>query len=655
MARVLVLGAGVGGLSLAARLAARGDDVVVLEKEATVGGKMRALDVGGAGIDAGPTVLTMPWVFDELFAEAGGDFRRDVPIAALDVLARHQFADGSVLDLFADVERSADAIAAFAGAREADGYRRFTAYGRRILETVREPFLLSPLPTARDLLSLGTAAKIRAFATIDGTRTLAKAVASFFADERLRMLFGRYATYAGSSPYLAPATLNVIAAVEQEGVYVVRGGMTALSGALRLLAERNGAEVRTSACVDEIVVENGRAVGVRLAGGELLRAGAIVTNGDAAGLGRLVPALATRRPFPEEDRSLSAVVVTMRARAAGFPLAHHTVFFSSSYPREFSELFDERRVPNDPTLYLCAQDRGPFGGDTDGGERLLMLANAPATGDRPGSYPDEDTPPWLERTITNLRTRGLQLDVSAARTTTPRSFAALFPSTGGALYGPASHGMTSAFARPAARTKIPGLYAVGGSVHPGAGVPMAALSSRLAARAIAEDLASTRTSRAAATPGGTSTPRAAAVGTRLPRSPSSGRSSRPGTRTRSTPASGPTRGRTWRSTSRCIGSTAAGASGSWPSTTAARRRARRANSTSETACSRGVTTGSSSRSTSARRPFRAPCRSASPGRSACGARRRRRPSRSCSMPRGDTDGGRSRRARWWRCRFRHSA
>jgi 1-hydroxycarotenoid 3,4-desaturase len=516
---VVIVGAGVGGLCLAIRLAAAGVPVEVFEKEPAVGGKLRTVEVGGAPIDAGPTVLTMRWAFDELFRAAGASFDEYVELRPLATLARHYWPDGSSLDLYADRARSAEAIAAFAGRREAEGYVAFCEYARRIFEAVEGPFLRSALPTASGLLSLGGLRAAASVSRIDATRTMWKAVSSFFADERLRALFGRYATYVGSSPLRAPATLNVIAAVEQAGVWVVRGGMYALARALVRRARELGARVHEGVAVEGLVFDRrGRAAGVRLAGGAVAGARAVASNGDGADLARLAAGAPRGKPAgaPVEQRSLSALVLTARARPSGAPLEHHTVFFPTNYEAEFRALFDERRVPAEPTVYVCAQDRGPFGpwaGGGGGGERLLVLVNAPPDGDRTGAYPPEENDAWVAKILTRLRGAGLELSPTSLALTTPRDFARLSPSSGGAIYGPASHGMTSAFGRPAAKTSVPGLYAVGGSAHPGAGVPMAALSAAICARALAEDLGSTAASLRAATSGGTSTASAIAGAT----------------------------------------------------------------------------------------------------------------------------------------------
>ncbi|APR83586.1 Methoxyneurosporene dehydrogenase [Minicystis rosea] len=506
--RAVVVGAGVGGLVTAALLARRGLEVTVLERADRVGGKMRQVVAGGRAIDAGPTVLTMRWVFEEIFAALGERVDDHLTLERAERLARHVWREGDALDLFTDPARSADAIGAFAGAAEARGYLRFVDHVQRIHDTVERPFLRSERPSLRTAWSAARELGLGALLAIDGHRTMWKALGEFFADARLRQLFGRYATYSGSSPFLAPATLNVIAHVERDGVWLVEGGMYRIAEALRALAERAGAVIRTRAHVAEILADGRGVTGVRLADGERVEAEAVIMNGDAEALARgLLGHAVARAASAPPTRSLSAMTWTGTALTSGFSLVRHNVFFSSDYEAEFRDLFDRSRVPREPTIYVCAQDRDDAGAFAGGPERLLILINAPPSGDRPDrSEPQNEVHACERRTFDRLSRLGLRLESSASPmvVTTPSDFHRLFPATGGALYGPASHGMTSAFHHGTSRTKVPGLYLCGGSAHPGAGVPMVAQSGRLAAASVIEDLASTSRSRRAAMPGGIS-------------------------------------------------------------------------------------------------------------------------------------------------------
>lgn len=516
--RIVVVGAGVGGLAAAVDLAREGAHVTVLERAATPGGKMRRLAVNGGLIDAGPTVMTMRWVFDALFADAGADLEKRLALTPLQVLARHHWREGETLDLFADQERSADAIGVLAGAAEARGYRAFAQEARRVFEVLRGPFLESSRPNPVSLTHRVGWTRLADMLAIRPFDTLWSALGRHFKDPRLRQLFGRYATYCGSSPFAAPATLMLIAHVEQEGVWTIAGGMHALAEALAELAAGCGATLRYKAPVQSIETSGGKVTGVRLETGERLPADAVLVNADAAALASGAFGAEARRAgpsVPRAARSLSAMTWAVRAPAQGLPLARHNVFFSADYPAEFAALSRARAMPQDPTIYLCAQDRHePESPDDQGPQRLLALINAPADGDdRPLSPSEIDA--CQTRVFQRLARHGLTLALASdtQTITTPTDFNALFPHTGGALYGRATHGWAAAFQRPAATTALPGLYLAGGSAHPGAGVPMAALSGRIAAAAILKRLASTSTLRPAAMHGGTWTPSATTADT----------------------------------------------------------------------------------------------------------------------------------------------
>jgi 1-hydroxycarotenoid 3,4-desaturase len=520
--RVVVIGAGVAGLVSALLLSCRGLQVTLVERADTPGGKMRRIQVGGhdgdgAAVDSGPTVFTMRWVFEQIFAVAGTSLEEQLRLQPLGVLARHAWGGDQRLDLYSDVSRSADAIARFSGPNEARRFIEFCAEARKVYDTLEAPYIRSQRPTlmsmARDLgpSGLGVLAGLGPFASL--WRSLAK----HFHDPRLQQLFGRYATYCGSSPFAAPATLMLVAQVEMDGVWAVDGGMLAVAQALARVAERHGATLRYGQACDEVLVRDGRACGVRLASGECIDADSVVFNGDAAALpagllgGDCRHAVAPVRPA---GRSLSAMTWSMHARTSGFPLVRHNVFFNSDYASEFSDIFRHSRLPREGTVYLCAHDRDDSGAlpatekdaRADRPERLLCLVNAPANGDTVSLEPPEIEA--CERTHFALMQRsGLSIDKQAHNTvlTTPTDFHRLFPATGGALYGQASHGWMGVFQRPAAMSKVPGLYLAGGSVHPGPGVPMAAMSGRLAAETLMAHLDSTSLSRRVRISGGMST------------------------------------------------------------------------------------------------------------------------------------------------------
>jgi 1-hydroxycarotenoid 3,4-desaturase len=495
---VIVVGAGVGGLAAAIRLQAAGARVTVLERAARVGGKLREVEVGGRALDAGPSVLTMPFHFEQLFAAAGRRMRDHLELTPCDPACRHFFPDGSRLDLFNDPARSREAIRAFAGDKEARGFDRFRAHARTIYETVRGPFMESPVMSITDMLRPSLLWRLPQFLRIDSGRTLWEALGSFFADPRLRQLYGRYATYNGSSPFHCPATLAVIVHVEQEfGIHVVRGGLYRLAEALAEAARAIGVQIETEREVTRVRCAGERVTGVTVDGAER-RADAVVANCDAMHLyGRLLegaaPAAKLSAKLSRCEPSLSAYLLLALADAGDFPLAHHSVFFSRDYRHEFDQLIGQRRPPDDPTVYICAQDRAPGAAAASGAERLLLLTNAPAIDPSRATDWSDEGKRCHERLCATLARSGFALQASAEREVTPREVERLFPSSRGSIYGASSNAKMAAFERPANRVPgFRGLYLAGGSAHPGAGLPMVALSGKIAAEQAAADLGLTR-------------------------------------------------------------------------------------------------------------------------------------------------------------------
>jgi 1-hydroxycarotenoid 3,4-desaturase len=485
--------------------------VTLIEAGAGPGGKLRGVMVDGVAVDGGPTVFTLRSVFEEIFAACGASVGDHLTMRPATTLARHAWSD-TRLDLHADSERNEAAIGDFAGGAEARGYRAFRAEAKRLFDALDRPFLRD---TKTDPLTLGWRMGARGFADYLNLRpytSLWRALGGYFHDPRLRQLFGRYATYCGSSPFQCPATLMLIAHVEASGVWLIDGGTHRLAHALEALGRSGGVHFRYGTAVREILVEHGRAAGVVLASGERISAGAIVCNADPAAIGAGAFGEAARRgtrPVPAHRRSLSAMVWTARARTSGFPLARHTVFFSDDYAAEFAALA-AGRLAAAPSVYVCAQDRDADGATSPADEHLQIIVNAAPTGGE-GGFTSAEIDQCTQAMLRSVSRAGLSLDLAPSTVlTTPDDFAAMFPSTGGALYGPASHGWAASFRRQGSRTRIPGLYCAGGSTHPGAGVPMAACSGRLAAECLLADcrhwdrVSTSRFSRTAM-PGGTST------------------------------------------------------------------------------------------------------------------------------------------------------
>ncbi len=505
-ARVVVIGAGMGGLCAAVRLAAAGLDVTVIDAANAPGGKMRTMPSAAGPVDAGPTVLTMRHVFDAVFEAAGTRLEDHITLIAQPILARHWWPDGTTLDLHADADASADAIRAFAGPKAERQFRRFNRATARAFAAFDVPMMQAPR------VYLGAVAKAALarpllWPMLRPGRTLARDLAARFTDPRLQQLFGRYATYVGGSPYASPAVLGLIWQAEAEGVWAVRGGMHKLALALEGVARAQGATFRYGTQAVRIIEQWGRVSSIVLGDGSSITADHIVFNGDPAALFAGLLGGPARRAVPQKavtPRSLSAFVWSFAARASGpakADLIHHNVLFGSDPTREFGPIATGE-IPQDPTLYICAEDRAD-GTIPQGPERFEIILNAPANlAPTPGEFQACQT-----LTVTQAAGFGLTFDPApgVSALTTPQGFARMFPASQGAIYGISPHGTMAAFRRPGARTALPGLYLAGGGAHPGAGVPMAARSGQHAAEAILSDLASASRSGRTAMPGGMST------------------------------------------------------------------------------------------------------------------------------------------------------
>lgn len=483
------------GLAASISLAAKGEDVTLVESQAYPGGKMRQVHVGSVPIDAGPTVFTMKWVFEDLFHSSGSDLQSHVKLKKAETLARHAWDGSGHFDLFADIRQSEQSIRAFFDDENAAGFRRFNKDAKAIYETLERSFIAASRPNPFQLAQRVGLTRIKTLLGLRPFSTLWKALGDYFPDPRLRQLYGRYATYVGSSPYLAPATLMLIAHVEQEGVWYVEGGMHALAVAMRDHAESLGVTFASGSVISRVETDRGRASGVVLENGERLPATNILYCGDISHLGNpfFIDANHGIPVVKPKDRALSAITFNMVSQTSGLSLHRHNVFFSDDYAAEFNAIFNNRNVPQKPTIYVCAQNRDDDANLISGGkDHLLCLINAPAFGDT-RRLDEQELSQCEEITRSHLEHCGLRLGRQDGETkiTQPADFEVLFPGSGGALYGRASHGWTASFSRPGSKTKIPGLYLAGGSVHPGAGVPMATLSGMLAAQQMIEDRHST--------------------------------------------------------------------------------------------------------------------------------------------------------------------
>ncbi len=487
MKQVVVIGAGIGGLATAIRLARAGFRVTVLEKNERVGGKMNIVQRNGYTFDTGPSLLTMPFIVEELFRSVGHRVEDYLQLVQVEPLCRYRWPDGTHLDASTHPDRMRAAIATLRQG-DAEAFPRFMQHGKRLYDAAAEAFLYQPL------WSLGLQGVLRNLRLVprlvhlDPFRTYNTAVSSFFHDRRLQQLFNRFATYNGSSPYRAPATLLIIPYIEFAfGGWYIAGGIYRLTEALLRLAQSLGVVVQTNAPVARIVVEHMTARAVVLASGEEIRADVVVSNADVDYTYRSLLGL-NGRQATSYDPSLSGLVLMLGVRQRFPSLQHHNIFFSSDYRAEFNALVEHRTIPSDPTVYVCNTCFSDPQHAPEGGSNLFVLVNAPPL-DGPSSARRHNWSAWgreYRRIILDkLSSMGIRIEdekIEVEEMITPADFESRYHAWRGTLYGMSSNSRRSAFVRHRnTSSRIGNLYFVGGSVHPGGGIPLVLLSGKHAA------------------------------------------------------------------------------------------------------------------------------------------------------------------------------
>lgn len=487
--RAIVVGAGVAGLTGAIRLAAQGWRVQVYEQNAQVGGKMNEFRTDGFRWDTGPSVITMRHVLEELFASAGRNLEDYLTLVPVDPLTRYFYPDGTVLDASSDIGKMAQQIARL-DERDVEGYLRYLSYAARIHRITGPVFIYNDPPKLWDILSVPP----HEMPAVDPLRTMSGAIKSFVRSPQLQQLLGRFATYTGASPYRAPATLNVIAHVELTGgVWYPQGGIYAIAAALEKLARELGVAIHTGCPVERINVQQGVATGIVTASGETVTADAVIANLDVALVyEKLLPSpVATDQRLHQLtsiEPSCSGFIMMLGVEGNHDELAHHNIFFSPDYPKEFRQIFDEGVPPDDPTIYVAITSKTDADHAPSGHENWFVLVNAPPLGDaydwqtRAESYRD--------LVLDKLADYGYDIREKIRTETilTPLDLEKLTGARRGALYGASSNSKWTAFRRPHNRAyDVRGLYFAGGTTHPGGGVPMVMLSGKVAAKMVADD------------------------------------------------------------------------------------------------------------------------------------------------------------------------
>jgi phytoene desaturase len=498
--RIGVIGGGLGGLAAACTLAARGYEVVLFEKNHWLGGKAAVLEVGGCRFDMGPTILLMPSVLRQIFAEAGRALEAELDLVPLDPQWRCFFDDGSTLDVHADRKRMGRALDAFAPrSGAADGYGRFLDLSEKLDEISDRYFFWRSVGGLGDMFDASTAASpstLRDLMRMRPWTTVGATIRSHVPDRRVAQMLDHFTQYVGSSPDLSPAVLCGIAHMQTgDGVWYPRGGTRAVAEALVRLAAELGVEMLTGTGIRRIArAASGEAAGVVMDDGRSMPLGAIVSNADAVRTHReLMDGDWAAKRFERRRRyepACSGPVLYLGLDRRYDHRLHRDFVFSRDPREEFDAIYRHWELAPDPTCYLCAPAATYPSVTPEGGEALYVLVHTPYL--RPGHDWRELYPLYRRRILDKLaRTAGLndlEGRIRVERRLTPQDIHDRYRVLNGAIYGLASHGRLNGAFKPANRSPdVPGLYLAGGAAHPGPGMPMVLMSGWIAADALDRD------------------------------------------------------------------------------------------------------------------------------------------------------------------------
>ncbi|MBO6795086.1 MAG: phytoene desaturase [Balneolaceae bacterium] len=472
--KVSIIGAGIGGLASACLLAAENHEVNVFEQQANVGGKMNRFEKDGFVFDTGPSLLTMPHILEKLYQNCGSSLENELSLQELSPICRYFYQDGTVFNCFDDRLQTLEEIRKIAPEDEL-AYTKFLNYAEDIYNKTADAFIYNPLYSLSDFRQLD----LFSFFGIDAFSTVSDRVDQKFKSQYLRKFFKRFTTYNGSSPYQAPATLNVIPHVEiNQGGFYIDGGLYLLAESLQKLAESLGVVFHFDSTVQQIITKNKTVTGIKV-NDQIIESDFVVSNSDATEtITRLLDTGAVSASKKQKaaniEPSCSGFVLLLGLDTKFEQLAHHNIYFSNNYEREFDQIFDAKVMPNDPTIYVANTSYSNPKHAPENGSNLFVLVNAPYLSEaydwesKKESYGDFIIRQLEERGLDNLSDH-----IKIKECITPTDFYRKYSSNKGSIYGTSSNSKFSAFVRPRNKFKgLNGLYLVGGSTHPGGGIPL---------------------------------------------------------------------------------------------------------------------------------------------------------------------------------------
>ena len=485
--KVIVIGGGVGGLSGAIRLAQMGYKVDLYEKNRTLGGKMGQISFNGYTFDTGPTLLTMPFVLDDLFQFTGNKMSDYIELLPVEPVCRYFYNNMKPFDASSNMQIMQNNIeCSFSDSPK--NYNRFIKYAERIYKKTSSIFIFSPIHEIRKNMTWKHIIRLLTIYQIDPFRTVHQSVKRFFNDTRLIQIFDRYSTYNGSDPYRAPATLNIIPYVELGlGGYYIKGGLYQLIKVFITIAKKMNINLHTEKKIDKILHNKHRIKGVMI-DGEKMDTDILLCNNDVVcSFNDLIDGFPKiKEKLNRLEPSLSGVIFYWGIKQQFPKLKQHNIIFSQNYKKEFKQIFQDLKIPDDPTIYIAISSKSDQTHAPHGCENWFVMINAPYLSNN--QKWDKSTTDRIRRTIIKkLKNNGIDIEgkINCEKIMTPIDIENQFFSNRGSIYGISSNTMNSAFKRPPNRSRqLHGLYFAGSSSHPGGGVPMCILSGKIAAELI---------------------------------------------------------------------------------------------------------------------------------------------------------------------------
>ncbi|MES2767123.1 MAG: phytoene desaturase family protein [Bacteroidota bacterium] len=483
--KLIVIGAGIGGMATAAAMAHSGWDVTLVEQNETAGGKMGRVEFDGCVFDTGPSLITMPFVFKDFFASCGKNFEKYVSLRALEPTCRYFWSDGTRFDAFSNGGGLLKEVKKVFPDDET-AVEKYLCDSEKAYEGTKEIFLFNKFDGFKEFLKPKNLRLLPYLPVLRPHRTLHSLHKSFFKNKKLIQLFDRFATYNGSSPYKAPATLSIISHVELGlGAWYPDGGIYSIAKAFEKLCREMGVTIVFKTKVKSVLSERNTATGVVLESDKVLKADAVVSNVDVHWTRKY---LLEKKNLREPEFSTSGFVILAVVKKKDRGLSHHNIIFSDNYKQEFDDLFKRKSAADDMTVYISRSSHSDRQMAAPDRENWFILVNAPANGGKT-NYWKENKEEYFKKVLKKMQSSGLDIrdDIISYRIMTPDDFKNDFSAMNGSIYGSASNNALSAFMRPGNISEdIKNLFYVGGSTHPGGGVPLVVLSGGIVAKIIDE-------------------------------------------------------------------------------------------------------------------------------------------------------------------------